>query len=146
MSNFHASLKYPYRFLTFSDPTLRGLPAFGGIISIAIRTCPPQEDYPIEMCASRRPQSSLFLNTQNLIRDPGTLCVAMHFFITHKANSPILPPQKRKFSRKHRPTFLQFLMVRHLLLNFGGVDNRNKCRYHSYIEGLSDSISPESNL
>ena len=36
----------------FSDPTLRDLPAFGGIISIAIRICPPLADYPIEMCAS----------------------------------------------------------------------------------------------
>jgi len=46
-------------------------------------------------------------------------------------------------SRMHCPTFLEFLMVGHLLLNIGGVDSQNKCRYHRYIEGLSDSITPE---
>jgi len=29
--------------------------------------------------------------------NPDTLYVAMHFFWAHKANLPILPPQKRKF-------------------------------------------------
>jgi len=36
----------------FSGSSFRGLPAFGGIISTAIRTCPPQADYPIEAYAS----------------------------------------------------------------------------------------------
>jgi hypothetical protein len=29
--------------------------------------------------------------------NPDTLYVAMHIFLTHKTNFPILPPQKRKF-------------------------------------------------
>ena len=40
------------------------------------------------------PQSSLFMNTQNLSRDPS---IPKHYILTHKANFPILPPQKRKF-------------------------------------------------